>query len=279
MDNTTAIILAAGLGKRMNDPETPKVLFKLKDKPLLGYVVDVINEVNNKSKKYVINKSVFVVGHHKEKVISFVNEYYKLDGIGNVNGNDNISEAGPKTTVLKTNRFDFAIQNEQLGTGHAVNQAKDFFGDNTDGNILILCGDVPFLTSDTILKFLMEHKGSNSDISVLSTIAQNPKGYGRIVRDAAKNFKEITEEKDADELTKEITEVNSGIYYLKSSLLFDLLKDVKSNNAQGEYYLTDIIGLAINKSQKVFAFPLAKFEELQGINTKEELLNAEKLLD
>lgn len=256
MNNTTAIILAAGLGKRMNDPETPKVLFKLKDKPLLGYVVDVINEINSKSDKEIINKSIFVVGHHKEKVITFVKEYNNLGG----------------------NKFDFAVQNEQLGTGHAVNQAKDFFS-NSDDNILILCGDVPFLTSDTIIKFLKEHNNNNSDISVLSTIANNPKGYGRIVRDENNNFKQITEEKDADDLTKAINEINSGIYYLKSSLLFDLLKDVKSNNAQGEYYLTDIIGLAINKNQKVFAFPLAKFDELQGINTKDELLSAEKLMD
>lgn len=272
MDNTTAIILAAGLGKRMNDPETPKVLFKLKDKPLLGYVIDVIDNVNQKSNNKVINKSIFVVGHHKEKVIEFVKQYYNE----NKRADSNL-----------VNKFEFATQNEQLGTGHAVNQAKDFFSSENenysenyiDENILILCGDVPFLTSDTILNFLAEHKTNNSDISVLSTIAQNPKGYGRIVRDETKNFKNITEEKDADELIREIKEINSGIYYLKSRLLFDLLKDVKSNNAQGEFYLTDIIGLAINKNYKVFAFPLAIFEELQGINTQEELLNAEKLLN
>lgn len=254
MNNTTAIILAAGLGKRMNDPETPKVLFSIISKPLLGYVVDVLQNLS--SKNITICESIYVIGHHREKVKSFVSDYYT---------NNNINH-----------KFDFAIQNEQLGTGHAVNQAKDVVNFLKD-NVLILCGDVPFLTSETIEKFINSHIENKSDVSVLSTIAPNPKGYGRIVRNEKGVFIQITEEKDATDEIRKIEEVNSGIYYLNAELLFNLLKNVKSNNVQNEYYLTDIVQIAISENKKVDAYPIADFDELQGINTQEELLKAEEL--
>lgn len=254
-NKTTAIILAAGLGKRMNDPETPKVLFTLWGKPLLGYVVDVVENLNNSG--ISISESIYIIGHHREKVKTFVKNYYLNAKINHT--------------------FDFAVQEEQLGTGHAVNQAKVTVK-NSEENILILCGDVPFFTADTIRKFIAAHNEEKRDISVLSTYAENPKGYGRIVRDEKGNFIKITEEKDANETEKLINEVNSGIYYLKAQLLFDLLKDVKSNNAQNEYYLTDIISIGLSQNLGIVALPLAKFEELQGINTQEELQKAEELI-
>lgn len=254
-NKTTAIILAAGLGKRMNDPETPKVLFTLLSKPLLGYVVDVVENLNNSGIE--VSESIYIIGHHREKVKNFVKNYYNSNNI--------------------THNFDFAVQEEQLGTGHAVNQAKDTVK-NSDENILILCGDVPFLTADTISRFITTHHNERRDISVLSTYTDNPKGYGRIVRDENGNFIKITEEKDANENEKLINEVNSGIYYLKAKLLFDLLKDVKSNNAQNEYYLTDIISIGLSQNLGIVALPLAKFNELQGINTQEELQKAEELI-
>jgi bifunctional UDP-N-acetylglucosamine pyrophosphorylase/glucosamine-1-phosphate N-acetyltransferase len=254
MNNTTAIILAAGLGKRMNDPETPKVLFSILDKPLLGYVVDVLQNLS--SINFTINESIYVIGHHREKVKTFISDYYSSNNINH--------------------KFDFAIQKEQLGTGHAVNQAKDVIKSLED-NILILCGDVPFLTSETIEKFINFHIENKSDVSVLSTIAPNPRGYGRIVRNENGEFKQITEEKDATDEIRKIDEVNSGIYYLKAELLFDLLKNVNNKNVQNEYYLTDIIQIAISNNTKVNAYPIADFDELQGINTQEELLEAEEL--
>jgi bifunctional UDP-N-acetylglucosamine pyrophosphorylase/glucosamine-1-phosphate N-acetyltransferase len=141
-----------------------------------------------------------------------------------------------------------------------------------------LCGDVPFLTSDTIDKFIFNHNSENRDVSVLSTFADNPKGYGRILRDEKNNFTSIVEEKDTNDLQKSINEVNSGIYYLKSEILFDLLQNVKNNNNQNEFYLTDIISIGLNRGLNIAAFPLAKFDELQGINTQDELQKAEELI-
>ncbi len=238
----STIILAAGLGKRMNNPTLPKVLAPMCEKPLLGHVLDTSSMLNPE-------KQVIIVGHYKEKVIDYIDKSdYK--------------------------NCEFAVQSEQLGTGHAVAQAKDSLK-GFDGDALILCGDVPLLTKKTLDKFVAAHEENNSVVSVLSTHASNPFGYGRIIRDSEKNFIKITEEKDANDKEKQVTEINSGVFLVDKALLFHALDSVTPNNAQGEYYLTDIISILKGENHKVMAFPVAEFEELQGVNTIDDLKKVE----
>lgn len=243
--NISVIILAAGQGKRMNNPDLPKVLVNLGDKPMLSYVLDSVNDLNP-------DQIIIVIGHKREKVRDFCNRFY-----------ENIS---------------FAIQEQQLGTGHAVDQAREYLH-NFTGDVLILAGDVPLLKSDTLNKFIDLHVKSYSQLSVLSTIATNPKGYGRIVRNSTGLFIKITEHKDADTEVLKIHEINSGIFLVNSRILFDLLSKIDNKNAQGEYYLTDIVDLAVASGINVNAFNCAEYDELQGINSPEDLEKAELALN
>ncbi len=239
-----SIILAAGMGKRMNNPEIPKVLCQLNGKPLIEYVLNTVSKLNSK-------KNVVIVGHKKEKLYDYLKKF---------NG-----------TVFTCE------QNEQLGTGHAVAQAESLFTDYK-GDVLILAGDVPLISVETLNKFAEQHYRASADISVLSTIAAEPTGYGRIIRDSEGLFRKIVEEKDAKPQEKSITEINSGIYLIKSKLLFTSLKFVSNSNEQGEYYLTDIIEILRLNGAIVRAFALAEFDELQGVNSPADLLRAEKYL-
>jgi len=238
--NFSIVILAAGKGKRMNNPNIPKVLVEFKNRPLLDYVM-------NLSLKLSPKQIIVVVGHHKEQVINF---------LSNINSQS----------------IDYVEQTEQLGTGHAVQQAEPkIFADITD--VLILSGDVPLLTLNTLNEFINMHKFYSSDASVLSSIAPHPTGYGRIVRDEDGRFHSIIEEKDANASEKQIKEINSGIYIINKTLLFDALKLVKNNNAQQEYYLTDVISILYRQGKNVNAFCIADFDEIQGVNSIEDLNN------
>lgn len=238
------IILAAGKGKRMNNPNLPKVLAEIDSKPLIYYVLKQVDILTP-------DKVVLVVGNLKELVIDYI-EQSEFD------------------------KIDFAIQEQQLGTGHAVEMSREILHD-FNGDVLILAGDVPLLTAESLRKFINLHYSCNSDVSVLSTIAPNPDGYGRIVRDSNDNFLRITEHKDADDTVKKIDEINSGIYLVKKDLLFESLQKVKNNNSQGEYYLTDIIEILKDEGKNVHSINAAPFEELQGINTTNELERAEEM--
>ncbi len=249
----SVIILAAGLGKRMNNPNIPKVMTSLNNKPLIYYVLNTANKLKPQ-------KIVLVVGHHRELLIDYVNNEFKEDNIK------------------------FAIQYEQLGTGHATQCAEKeicFNASNINNNpnihnILILSGDVPLLSHKTLNNFLDTHISKNSDISVLTAIADDPSGYGRIIRNKNNDFIAIVEEKDADKNIKLITEINSGIYCVKANLLFNLLKNVNNKNNQNEYYLTDIIDIGIKQNLNIIAIKTANFKEIQGINTREQLQEIEK---
>jgi UDP-N-acetylglucosamine diphosphorylase/glucosamine-1-phosphate N-acetyltransferase len=236
-------ILAAGQGKRMNNPDQSKVMALLDGKPLIAHVLDETNLLNPVS-------IVLIVGHQRQSVIDFIRSEY-------------------------SNKILFAEQNQQLGTGHAVAQTKGHLI-AFQGDILILSGDVPLLSAKTLNKFIENHNFGNWDLSVLSTIAPDPNGYGRIVRDNLGNFLKIVEQKDADEFEQKIHEINSGVYLVKSDLLFDALDGLSNDNSQGEYYLTDIIEIAYNKSYKVNCFAGAEFGELQGINSPQDLAKAEE---
>ncbi len=241
------IVLAAGLGKRMENPDIPKVLAELHGKPIIYYVLSSALELNP-------DKITVIVGHKRELLI----DYIKSDFAGK--------------------NIEFIVQEQQSGTGHAVKCAAPAFAGYA-GNILILSGDVPLLKSATLEKFITCHDNIDTNISVLSSIAYNPTGYGRIVRNIDGDFAAIIEEKDADESVKKINEINSGIYYLPANLLFDLLPNVNNDNSQNEYYLTDIITIGKLKNQKVVASIGAKFEEIQGINTPEQLRYVEELMN
>ncbi len=238
----SVIILAAGEGKRMNNPKLAKVMNKIDGLPLIAHVL-------NKLKFLKINRKVVIVGYNKDSVIEYLNSQY-----------DDIM---------------IVEQAIQLGTGHAVAQAKEIFND-IDEDILILCGDVPNLSENTIKNFINEHIKNNSLISVLSTTTGNPKGYGRILRNENNDFIGIVEEKDADEEQKLISEINSGVFLVNSKLLFNSLSRVSNSNAQGEYYLTDIIEILRNDGYNTYAFNLAQIDELQGVNTVEDLKKAEE---
>ena len=237
------VILSAGKGTRMKDLTKPKVLFEVAEKPMLGYIIEVSKELNPE-------KVIPVVGYMKEKVIDFC-----------------------KTNFNYVNEF--ALQEEQLGTGHAVMQAENILSD-FDGDVLILAGDVPLLTLETLQRFKEQHILINSICSVLSTKAPKPFGYGRIIRDANGDFQKITEEKDATDTERKIDEINSGIFLVNSKDLFSALNKINTNNAQSEYYLTDIIAILREENKSVNAFCLAEFDELQGVNSKDDLTIVEK---
>lgn len=242
--NINAIILAAGKGTRMKS-ETPKVLHKIFDKTLLGYVLDAVNKTN------LIDKSFVIVGHQAEDVERFVKENY-----------DNAS------TVL---------QMPQLGTGDAVSKVCPYL-DNFDGEILILCGDTPLITEKTIKDFIEFHNSKNSDLTVMSAIFDNPSNYGRIVRNGDK-LASIVEEKDATIEQKAIKEVNAGIYCLNWQKVKPAFSQLTSNNAQGEYYLTDIISWGGKCGLNINAYVLENNEEIFGINSRAHLAQATKILN
>lgn len=239
-----AVILAAGKGTRMKS-ETSKVLHKIFDKTLLGYVLDAVNKTN------LVDKSFVIVGHQAEEVEKFVKENY-----------DNAS-----TT----------LQMPQLGTGHAVSmicpQLEDFQGD-----VIILCGDTPLITEKTLKDFIDFHKNQNSDLTVMSAIFDDPTNYGRIVRDEDK-LKAIIEEKDASPAQKKIKEVNAGIYCLNWQKTKPAFSQLTSNNAQGEYYLTDIISWGGKCGLNINAYVLEDNQEIFGINSKAHLAEATKMLN
>jgi UDP-N-acetylglucosamine diphosphorylase/glucosamine-1-phosphate N-acetyltransferase len=244
MKDLAIVILAAGLGKRMNNPDLPKVMSKLMNRPLIDYVLEEAQKIGPK-------KIVLVVGYHKELVIDFVKN-------------------------LDYDNTYFVEQKEQLGTGHAVMQAKEELAD-FDGNVLVLCGDVPLIRSKTLIKLITNHNNKEADVSVLSAIVKDPTGYGRIFRNwDTGEFTKIVEQKDADTNIKRIREVNSGVFVVDSKLLFSALDEVSNTNSQGEYYLTDIAEILKNKDMNVIAFPAADPSELVGVNSPEQLAEAEE---
>ena len=243
MEDVKTVILAAGKGTRMKS-DIPKVLHKIFDKELVAYVIDAVKNIS--SENFVI------VGHQAEKVENFVKKYSE------------------KSVCL--------LQEPQLGTGDAVNKAYKNL-ENHNGLVLILCGDTPLITEETLKSFIDFHKKENAQLSVMSAIFENPFGYGRIIRDENDNLKMIVEQKDATEEQKKVKEVNTGIYCLNWQDIKMAFFQLKCNNSQGEYYLTDIISWAVNKGLKVKSYVLENNEEIFGINSKSNLAQAAKYLN
>jgi len=234
----SAVILAAGKGTRMKS-DLAKVLHPLCGKPMLKYSVDVARSIG-------AEKIAVVIGYQAD----VVREVFKDGGLV------------------------FIEQREQLGTGHAVLQAKDTFC-NYHGTILILCGDVPLLSPSTVKALLEYHISEKAVLTVLTTILEDPTGYGRIIKRGDKGeVLRIIEEKDASRDEKRIREINTGIYCVESDFLFRAVDEVGNENVQKEYYLTDIVEIAGRKGCKTRSFITGDSFEVMGINTPFDLMKA-----
>lgn len=231
-----AIILAGGEGKRMKS-DKPKTLSEVLGKPMLWWVMSAL-------KKAGIDDICVVKGFKKECIEEYL---FTLDF-----------------------EVESVFQAERLGTGHAVMMAKDFLASH-DGNVVILNGDAPFMTAETIGKSLEQHTSSGAAATVISARVDDPTGYGRIVRDDSGNLKAIVEHKDADEATRAIDEVNSGGYWFDCQLLLSVLDRIKSDNAAGEYYLPDAIALLLSDGKTVGAYTAECSDAVLGANDPAQL--------
>ena len=240
MANLVAVILAAGKGTRMRS-KYPKVLHKVGGKPMLQHVIDAATVAG-------CDEKVVIVGHEAELVEKMVGSQGKI-----------------------------ALQAEQLGTGHAVMQTAEALKGFT-GTALILCGDTPLLEGEELKKFCEAHKASGAAATVLTAVMDDPFGYGRIVRDEKGNVQAIVEQKDATEAQKAIKEINTGIYCMECPLMFDVLATLTNDNAQGEYYLTDVLEKLNQAGQKVGGVVTEDSDMVMGINSRKQLSVAEGVM-
>lgn len=241
-ENTAVIILAAGKGTRMKS-DRAKVLHKLDAMPMIHYVVKTALALS-RDHVYV------VVGHQADEVKQVVARHFDVG---------------------------FVTQARQEGTGHAVQCALPYLSEVVE-HVVILCGDVPLLNFETIQRMLARHSRTRSDITVLAVHIADPKGYGRVIVNDYGQMEGIVEEVDADDLQKEITLINSGIYCAKKPVLEDTLSRIRADNAQNEFYLTDIIGIGYLQGLKLGVEIGDNPHEVIGINTLAELEQAEKIL-
>ncbi|MAV89358.1 MAG: UDP-N-acetylglucosamine pyrophosphorylase [Candidatus Marinimicrobia bacterium] len=235
----SVVIMAAGRGTRMKS-ELPKVLHHLSGETLLNHVITT-------AEKLTPENIITVVGHEAQMVQDSVN----------------------KSDIL------FSIQKDQKGTGHAVMQTQNHL-ENFDGNTLVLSGDVPLISKNTLHSLILKHESNNYDATMLTAEINDPSGYGRVIRDNKNNLKRVCEHKDCNEKELKINEINSGIYVFKNKLLFDLLPKLDNDNAQSEYYLPDILTLIVNLNGNVGLKRTNDFTEIQGINTFKQLSELEK---
>jgi len=235
----TIVILAAGLGKRMRS-ELPKVVVSTREAPMIHHVLDAASPLSARL-------TVIITGHKREIV-----EQVALDS----------GYPHPLT---------FAFQEKQEGTGHAVRCAEPFLSDHSS-DVLILSGDVPLIQTTTLRAFLEFHRSQKSAVSIISTLLQDPGNLGRVERNKASGaFERIVEAKDCTTEQLKINEINGGIYAVDSSFLWKALRSLKNNNAQKEYYLTDIVELARDQNLKVASFLISNSDEVLGVNSPAEL--------
>ena len=239
------LILAAGLGTRMKSRRA-KVLHELGGRPLIAHV-------SRSAAGLEPRKIHIVIGYQADKVRRAVEE-----------------ELGTATTA-------FVLQSEQRGTGDAVMSARTGLESN-QSTVLILSGDVPLIKLETLRGLNDKHRHQNAACTILTVRLENPTGYGRIVRDENGNFLKIVEQKDATEEERSIREINAGIYCFETSALFSALEEVKPANKQGEYYLTDVPAILLQRGQKIVTYEHRDAREVSGINTRAELAEFENLL-
>ncbi|EJQ43474.1 bifunctional UDP-N-acetylglucosamine diphosphorylase/glucosamine-1-phosphate N-acetyltransferase GlmU [Bacillus hominis] len=240
MSNRFAVILAAGKGTRMKS-KLYKVLHPVCGKPMVQHVVDQVSQLG-------LQKLVTVVGHGAEKV---------QEQLGNVS--------------------EFALQAEQLGTAHAVDQAASVLA-NEEGTTLVICGDTPLITAETMEALLQQHEEAGAMATVLTAYIEEPAGYGRIVRNENGHVEKIVEHKDANEEELAIKEINTGTYCFDNKALFASLSKVSNDNVQGEYYLPDVIEILKNEGHIVSAYQTEHFAETLGVNDRVALSQAEIIM-
>ncbi|MBO3063671.1 bifunctional UDP-N-acetylglucosamine diphosphorylase/glucosamine-1-phosphate N-acetyltransferase GlmU [Mammaliicoccus fleurettii] len=233
-----AVILAAGKGTRMKS-KLYKVLHPVAGEAMVQHVIDSVKNAG-------VETVVTVVGHGAEKV---------------------------KETIGHTSQF--VHQEEQLGTAHAVKTAKDILG-NSKGTTIVVCGDTPLISDETISSLLTFHENENAVATVLSAKVSNPFGYGRIIRDKSGLVSEIVEQKDATEGQVEVNEISSGIFAFDNEKLFETLEKVQNDNAQGEYYLPDVIRILKEEDEKVAAYITDDVDGIMGVNDRVQLAKAEQ---
>ena len=235
-----AILLAAGKGTRMNS-DLPKVLHKAGGREMINQVIELVKEAG-------IEEVVAVLGHGADQVLEKVNYPVQV-----------------------------AMQEEQLGTGHAVMQAADYINEGQD--ILVICGDTPLFRSESIKEALKSHQEAGAAVTVISALLEDSTGYGRVVRsEDGQEVLKIVEEKDASPQEKAIKEINTGTWIFSGSFLKENIFKLDNKNAQNEYYLTDLLEMASQKDEKCQAYILAHAQEALGINNKVQLAQAEKVL-
>ncbi|MEV7418069.1 bifunctional UDP-N-acetylglucosamine diphosphorylase/glucosamine-1-phosphate N-acetyltransferase GlmU [Streptomyces sp. NPDC089919] len=239
------VVLAAGEGTRMKSA-TPKVLHEISGRSLVGHVVAASRELDPQD-------LVVVVGHAREQVRAHLEEHY----------------AGTRT----------AVQHEQNGTGHAVRMALEELGGTVDGTVIVVCGDTPLLTGETLRELAQTHAGDGNAVTVLTAEVPDSTGYGRIVRDAQGAVTAIVEHKDASEDQRAIREINSGVFAFDGKLLVEALGQVRTDNSQGEEYLTDVLGILRGAGHRVGASVGGDHREILGINNRVQLAEARTLLN
>ncbi|MFI8291776.1 bifunctional UDP-N-acetylglucosamine diphosphorylase/glucosamine-1-phosphate N-acetyltransferase GlmU [Streptomyces sp. NPDC085614] len=240
------VVLAAGEGTRMKS-KTPKVLHELAGRSLVGHVVSAARELEPEH-------LVVVVGHAREQVTAHLETHY----------------AGTRT----------AVQHEQNGTGHAVRMGLEGLGQAPDGTVVVVCGDTPLLSGGTLRDLAATHAADGNAVTVLTAEVPDSTGYGRIVRDAATGaVTEIVEHKDASEAQRAIREINSGVFAFDGRLLVDALGKVRTDNSQGEEYLTDVLSILREAGHRVGASVAGDHREILGINNRVQLAEARALLN
>ncbi|MGT2846431.1 bifunctional UDP-N-acetylglucosamine diphosphorylase/glucosamine-1-phosphate N-acetyltransferase GlmU [Streptococcus massiliensis] len=235
-----AIILAAGKGTRMKS-DLPKVLHQVAGISMVEHVLRAVKSVEPQ-------KTVTIVGHKAELV-----------------------------EQVLAGQTDFARQTEQLGTGHAVMMAEPALQDLT-GQTLVIAGDTPLITGESLKNLIDFHVNHKNIATILTAEADNPFGYGRVVRNEHDEVLKIVEQKDATDFEKQIKEINTGTYVFDNARLFEALKNINTDNAQGEYYITDVISIFRENGEKVGAYTLQDFDESLGVNDRVALATAESVM-
>ncbi|OJG51729.1 UDP-N-acetylglucosamine pyrophosphorylase [Enterococcus hirae] len=240
LDARYAIILAAGKGTRMKS-KLYKVLHPVSGQPMVEHIINRVSETNP-------DQIITIVGHGAEQVKAQLGE-----------------------------RSEYALQAEQLGTGHAVLQAASFL-QGKEGTTLVISGDTPLLTTETLNNLFEYHQGKNASATILTAQAEDPTGYGRIIRDHIGIVEKIVEQKDTTPEEALVQEINTGTYCFDNQALFEALNKVGTDNAQGEYYLTDIIEILKDAGKTVAAYQTEDFDESMGVNDRIALAKANELM-
>ncbi|MEW6697530.1 MAG: bifunctional UDP-N-acetylglucosamine diphosphorylase/glucosamine-1-phosphate N-acetyltransferase GlmU [Bacillota bacterium] len=235
-----AVILAAGKGTRMKS-DLPKVLHKICGRPMLGHVLNAVAAAG-------VSQTAVVAGFGAQQVRDFLGDNARV-----------------------------VLQEEQLGTAHALLQAAGEFADYT-GDLLVVCGDTPLLRAATLAELAQRHRESKAAATLLTAEMADPTGYGRVIRNLDGSVARIVEQKDASPEERLVKEINTGVYCFSGPGLFDALKEISPANAQGEYYLTDIIQIFVQRGRMVQAVTLGDAQEVQGINDRIQLSRAEAVL-